>query len=210
MTKLHLDVLDRTRSETWQKLGPLSKNGAVLGGGTAIALQIGHRVSEDFDLFLNHPVGEPERRKAFEILIRPVFKQLDNPDQMTLISGSGVKLTLLYFPFPPIHELIQTDATSMFDLADLASNKAYVIGRRGTWRDYVDLYFLLKEGFVTMTQVVDESSQRFGDEFGPKLFLEQLVYTADLGKMEVGFLRDEVSEPEIVRYFEAEVKKYLM
>ncbi len=55
MSKLFLDTLDPSRKAVFAKLNKFSRLG-VLGGGTAIALQINHRRSFDFDIFLKAPI----------------------------------------------------------------------------------------------------------------------------------------------------------
>jgi len=97
----------------------------------------------------------------------------------------------------------------MPDLLTLAAMKAHALAGRAKWKDYVDLYFLLKEGHVTLAQVVRDARKRFGDEFAPRLFLEQLAYTKDLGKMEIDFLRGAVGSKEATDFFGGEVKAYV-
>jgi len=67
---------------------------------------------------------------------------------------------------------------------EIALMKAYTIGRRPTFRDYIDLYFLLKKGIVTLEYILEKAPQKFVIEgepvFSKKLFLEQLIYTEDI------------------------------
>ncbi len=208
MTKLYLDVLDEPRQKLWERLYTLSKYGAVLAGGTAIAMQIRHRLSEDFDLFLKGSIPAASRREAYKIMGTMSHPGIDDGHQLTLLSLAGLKLTLVSHPYPPLHKLVKTDSLSIFSLPDLASNKAYTIGRRGTWRDYVDLYFLLKEKIISLEQVIFEAQIRFKPEFDAKLFLQQLVYVEDLGKMDISFLRDRVSSEQIVKFMLEEARRY--
>lgn len=202
MTKIYLGALDKTRQAVFNRLKIFKKAGGVLVGGTAIALQIGHRISKDFDVFFSGEITEDLKSKLFKILIPPVSKRLDNDKQLTVIDAEGVQATLANYRFPPLHPLIATESLPLLSLFDLASNKAYVIGKRGIWRDYVDLYFLLKEGRTTLNQVIQDSQKRFGDDFSPKLFLEQLIYTADITDFNIDFIKKECSNKEIISYLE--------
>ena len=57
---MHLEVLTDTQQKVLSRLGSVLKNtDFYLAGGTALALQIGHRVSQDFDWFIPH-LGEVE------------------------------------------------------------------------------------------------------------------------------------------------------
>jgi hypothetical protein len=73
-----------------------------LAGGTALALQIGHRHSVDFDLFSNDPIDQTLLTKVGRVFPSfPVQPVINNRDQLTAFIGS-VKLTFLSYPFPLI------------------------------------------------------------------------------------------------------------
>ncbi len=143
MSKLFLESLDKSRSEVFQKLTAFKTLG-VLGGGTAIALQIGHRRSFDFDIFAASPLEPNLWQKITGTLGSNCFKTLDTPDQLNLITPENVSVTFFYDDCPPKFPPSTTTVINLMDLRDLASNKARVVGQRGKWRDYVDLFFLLK------------------------------------------------------------------
>jgi len=102
---------------------------------------------------------------------------------------------------------IKTTPIPIFDIKDLASNKAYVLGRRGEYRDYVDLFFLLKAG-LKLERVVREAQERFKGAFSEKLFLEQLVYLKDLKDFTVEFTNSEYSPNQISDFFKKTVAEY--
>lgn len=209
MTKLFQDVLDEPQQNLWQKLKVLSKNSCVLAGGTAIALQIGHRISEDFDLFVPNIISRATRKKALELMEGVDRIPLDDTHQLTILSRLGVKLTIVSHPHLPLYKLVKTDSLSLFDLRDLASNKAFTIGQRGKWRDYVDLYFLLMEKIITFDQLIHEAKQRFKVEFDPRRFLDQLTYTQDLGDFNIEFIRDKTTPQKISQFMAKIVSEYL-
>ena len=57
--------------------------------------------------------------------------------------------------------------------------KAYALGRRSKWKDYVDLYFLLTKHF-TIEQVCERATALFGELFSEKMFRAQLSYFVDV------------------------------
>ncbi|BFT94841.1 MAG: hypothetical protein MNSN_10390 [Minisyncoccus archaeiphilus] len=65
------------------------------------------------------------------------------------------------------------------DLLTLAALKAYALGRRTKWKDYVDMYFILSNYF-SMKAVVQKTSIIFGNSFNEKIFREQLAYFKDI------------------------------
>ena len=149
-----------------------------LVGGTAIALHIGHRRSVDFDMFkptsLNHKKNLD--RIAASGFGYKVTRRVSA--QMTLIV-KDVKLTFFQYPFPVVPEDGFGNAVRMPSLLSLAAMKAYALGRRSKWKDYVDLYFLLTRHF-SLNEVVEKAVGIFGDLFSEKLFRAQLSYYADV------------------------------
>ncbi len=209
MPKIYLDQsLDPERKKTLKILSPLKKE-AVLGGGTALALQLGHRKSFDFDLFLDRPINNPFKNNVFNLFGNNIKRIInDSADELTFFALNNIKITFLFFPFPPLFPLVPTPFLPLFHPRDLASNKAYSLGRRAAYRDYVDLYFLLKN--YSLEEIIKDSQKRFGGAFSAKLFLEQLVYFDDLDSFEVDFLgQEKPSFEEIRKFLEQKVEKYL-
>lgn len=111
-----LDILDVNRRELYAQFGVLPKQ-FVLGGGTAIALQLGHRKSYDFDFFGPDPIQRnllPSLRKLFPgRVFQPV---LDTSDELTVLVDSAVKLSFIASPFPPLYPQQFPVSCFVFDL----------------------------------------------------------------------------------------------
>jgi len=161
-----------------------------LVGGTAIALHIGHRRSVDFDMFKATTINH--KKNLDRIVAAGVGYQITRrvEEQMNLIVN-GVKLTFFQYPFPIIPEDRFKNVFRMPSLVSLAAMKAYALGRRSKWKDYVDLYFLLTRYF-SLPEVVAKSMELFGELFSEKLFRAQLSYFADIDYTEkVEYLNDD-------------------
>lgn len=209
MSKLCLDLLDPKRKDFFSKLTNFKKIG-FLGGGTAISLQLGHRRSYDFDILLDKPVKRSLLRKVTEVFSKSAIEpQIDTSDELTILLDKGIKLTFLYLPFKNLHPLVETGGVSLCGLDDLASSKAYAIGRRGTWRDYADVYFLITSGGLRLKSIIAEAKKRFGGNFSEKLFLEQLTYFGDIEDFAIDFVGREVAKERIMGFLEGEVRKIL-
>lgn len=206
MSELRFEVLDRNRREVFDKLKSFTKEG-VLGGGTAVSLLLAHRKSYDFDVFVGEPVEKKMLRRAQEIFGEQIKLLVDSEDELSFLTPEEVKISFIYFPFKPLHEMVKTTAIPVFDVKDLASNKAYVIGRRGEYRDYVDLFFLLKAG-LRLEKIIKEAQKRFKGGFSEKLFLGQLAYFRDLQDFTVEFTDDEYSPDQILDFFKKAVAEY--
>ena len=87
----------------------------------------------------------------------------------------------------------------MPSLITLAAMKAYALGRRSKWKDYVDLYFLLTRHFA-LDEVVKRANEIFGDLFSEKLFRAQLSYFDDIDSSEaVEYLIDNPPTDEEIK-----------
>ncbi len=171
-------------------------------------LQLSHRRSYDLDFFLPKPVPNSllaNLNKKFKRKIRVVC---DSRDELSIITPFKVKLTFLYFPFPNLHPLREILKIKVFDRRDLASNKVYTIGRRGEYRDYLDLFFLLKQGY-RLNQIIEETKKRFAGIFSEKLFLEQLVYFGDIKDFTVEFIGRAYLPKDVKSFLEKEAQRYL-
>ncbi|MEW6523695.1 MAG: nucleotidyl transferase AbiEii/AbiGii toxin family protein [Bacillota bacterium] len=166
-----------------------------LAGGTGLALQIGHRHSVDLDFFLANPSGELPSRVIMQRIQR-AFGQararlaIRDAGQLSWMLD-GVLVTFAAYPFALLHPLVPGSELSPvlggFSLAspmEIALMKAYALGRRATFRDYIDLYYVLKLGITSLSQIIEDAERKFildGEQlFSVKLFLEQLAYTADV------------------------------
>ena len=196
---MHLDVLTVEQREILLKLNVFKKQ-FYLVGGTAIALQIGHRFSIDFDLFTPKSFNQSLILSKFagqNIVYKILFK---NAEGLHLLCNT-VKITFFEFPFPVKHPLIVSNQLSMPSLIDLSAMKAYALGRRSKWKDYVDMYFIMKNYF-SFHQISVQAERLFGENFFFFLFKAQLGYFDDIDYSEtVEFLPGFEVTDEIIKEF---------
>ena len=196
---MHREILTKNQIELLPLISNFSKQYYMVGG-TAIALHIGHRYSIDLDLFTESKI---KRTQIKNILTKYGFKPqqviYEAFDQMHLIVNE-VKITYFQYPY-------KIDAKCNFDniinipkLIDLAAMKVYALGGRAKWKDYVDLYFILKY-HLTIKQIVSKANEIFDTFFNEKLFREQLSYFNDIDYTEsVSYIKKEVTEEEIKHF----------
>ncbi|MCX6791650.1 MAG: nucleotidyl transferase AbiEii/AbiGii toxin family protein [Candidatus Gottesmanbacteria bacterium] len=208
MSKLFLGSLNKNRLAVFRKLRSFRDMG-VLGGGTALALQIGHRASFDFDIFTREKLHNLLWKEAKRVFGETSEKILDTEDQLDLITPENVAVTFFHDDYQLLFDPIPSEIMNLLDPRDIATNKAYLLGKRPKWRDYVDLYFLLKENYVSIGELISLSQKKFGTDFSEKLFLEQIVYWGDMDDYIVDFLTTEIEPEEIKIFLENEVKKFV-
>lgn len=206
MTEIYLELLDPERKKTFLELKCLANKG-TLAGGTALSLQIKHRYSLDFDVFFEKHLV----RWAFNLISKTLDvkeKRLDRPNHITFLTGQEIQITLFYYEFSPLYPRVKTGSLPLFNIRDLAADKAYTLGRRPIWRDYVDLFFLLKDKHTTLEEIIKDAQRKFKVGFAPKLFLEQLTYYRDIREFKIEFIDKKYSPKEIQEFFKKEVLRY--
>ena len=131
--------------------------GAYLAGGTACALQLGHRVSLDLDFFTEKEFDTEIVLKLLEKL--PEFK-LDETAKWTILgSFPKVKFSYFYSRYPLIKRTSQFFQINLASLEDIAAMKIAAICDRGTKRDFIDLYFLAKR--FSLNQILKFYDQKY-------------------------------------------------
>lgn len=145
---LHYQTLEKPShnllNDIMQQKG-LEQAGFVLVGGTALALQIGHRMSTDIDLFTDKPFDPLLMKQA---LIDTYKDRVD----VYAVTGNGlrgfidgVKIDMVYFHYPNPFPIKEQDGIRMLSLDSLAAMKIHAVGNRGLKRDFVDLAELLQK-----------------------------------------------------------------
>ncbi|VVA44189.1 conserved hypothetical protein [Candidatus Roizmanbacteria bacterium] len=172
-----------------------------LVGGTAIALHLGHRRSIDFDLFTDN-IFDP-------MMIRNTIMQNKTIDH-TFSQGTSeltvlinkVKVTFFHYPFIIQRNITFEQTLKLPDMITLGAMKAFALGRRAKWKDYVDLYFIFQK--YSLKELIDKTISIFKTEFNEKLFRTQLGYFDDIDYSEqveymTGF---EKNDEKIKKYLE--------
>lgn len=175
--------------------------------GTAIALQIGHRQSIDFDLFRQEPMNQKAIFDKIQALGYKTMVTRRVTDQINLVINQ-VKLTFFQYPFEIEKKVKFEDIISMPSLLDLAAMKAYALGRRSKWKDYIDLYFIISQ-YHTIHEIAKRASSIFGELFSEKQFRAQLCYFEDVDYSEdVIFINKEIPNEKIRAYLTDQASKF--
>lgn len=150
-----------------------------LVGGTALALQYGHRHSIDFDLFSLEPFNNAQIRRVIKQhghTITQVY--IESISEFTLLVND-LKMTFYHYDYPIDHPVKLKNIITMPNSLTLAAMKAFTLGHRAKWKDYIDLYFVFQHH--TLQEVMDKANSIYGTgEFNERLFREQLAYHRDL------------------------------
>lgn len=210
MSLPYLGRLDPGRQEVFRKLSAFSDR-FTLAGGTAIMLQIGHRESYDFDCFTpdKNDINPNLFRKIKRVFGIQTRRILENSDMLFVHTPENIELNFVCYPYKALRTIVPTSSLPVFHLDDLAASKANTIGRRPQWRDYVDLFFLMKRNYYTVYTIVDLAEKKYGGEFNAKLFAKQLTYYRDVEVRPTVFLKESYTENEIKSYLRTQSRDFL-
>ena len=196
---MHLNILSKEQIELLPFISKFKRE-FYLVGGTAIALHLGHRESIDFDLFKYTNLRKSDIYKKVNLSEFDYNFGYENFEQLNLIIHS-VKFTYFSFPYSVPRESELKGIIKMPDLLTLAAMKAFALGRRAKWKDYLDLYFILKDHF-TFDEIAQKATAVFGVQFSEKLFKMQLGYFNGINyDEEVTFLIENPPSVEEVKNF---------
>lgn len=167
--------------DAWAVVARLKRGGLLegwqLAGGTGLSLQLGHRYSDDLDLFRPEPF-DVEALVSSLSRIGPVTVQDRAPDTLHALVG-GVRLSFLrahpalLFAGTPYRGLVVADPR------DIAVMKIVAVGGRGSRKDFVDLfvYARLVDGLSPVFALLRE---RFADvDYNEYHLLKSLAYFED-------------------------------
>jgi Nucleotidyl transferase AbiEii toxin, Type IV TA system len=133
-----------------------------LAGGTALTFHLGHRLSQDVDLFSQDPGLDLERaRRAFAAL--PEFEVDSLTDATLRFRIGGVPVDVVRYPYALLNPPVDgPDHFPVASLEDLATMKLSAVSRRGIRRDFWDLYEMFSRRTPPLDQALDSYLRRYG------------------------------------------------
>ncbi|MBI4180215.1 nucleotidyl transferase AbiEii/AbiGii toxin family protein [bacterium] len=192
----------------FRNLAPIARrHGAVLAGGTALAIRLAHRFSFDFDFFT------PEKVNARRILAEVGKLGLDPEielarDDTFIVTFPGSKFSLFRYPYPFIHTDV-FEGVKVAGVLDIASMKAAAISQRGAKRDFVDLYFILQN--IPFGKIAETIKSRYGTALSTVAVGKSLVYFDDAeASPDPVYIGAGVKWETIKRFFEKHVRQFVL
>ncbi len=181
---------------------------AYLAGGTAIALQIGHRYSYDFDFFTHRKFDE-------EILVQRIAEavpdfSLERKSWGTILGYMGeTRFSLFYYNYPLLFKTRRFFGIDIADIKDIAPMKISAIADRGTKRDFIDLYFIFaKTKILTLKEALVLYDKKFRALGQNRIhILKSLVYFEDAENDKLPQMIRPVKWSSIKRFFISEQQK---
>jgi Nucleotidyl transferase AbiEii toxin, Type IV TA system len=176
-----LEILPPAQRRLWEELKHTPKD-FVLYGGTALALRLAHRTSEDFDFFSNHSFAPDSLRKAIPYLHQAEMSQFEANTLTAIVDRSGpVKVS--FFGGLALNRIQDPDLTldsgiQVASLLDIAATKLATIQQRAQARDYQDIAAIMIAK-ITLSDALAAAAAVYGKQFNGALSLKALTYFAD-------------------------------
>lgn len=199
-------VLSKTTKSNLALLGKLPEiKPFYLAGGTAAALQLGHRVSLDLDFYTPKSFDNRLLTRALSQKGKlEVWQRLRNTLTGTL---NGGQLSFFKYPYPLLFKTKDFLGVRVADIKDIACMKVDAVGSRGIKRDFVDLYEICQQ-VLPLEEIFKLFAKKYaGVNYSLFHLLRSLTYFVEAEKSEMPKMLKKVSWEEIKRFFESEVKK---
>ena len=200
---LHLETIEPKTLELLRKLQSLSIfENSRLVGGTALALQLGHRKSIDLDIF-GKIAATPEeiQETCSEVGSLEISKTSKN---INIYWVDGIKVDCVNYPYEWLEECRVLDGVRLASISDIASMKISAIINRGTKKDFIDLHFLLKE--MSLNHILDLYDQKYTD--GSRFIaIKSLTYFEDAESDPMPYMFEDVTWEDVKKSIIAAVQK---
>lgn len=171
-------VLNNNQKKIIKKLGFL-KN-FYLAGGTALALQLGHRTSKDLDFYSEK---EFDSKALYSKFKKNFSKDVSKPvfSENTLQFKIGITdLSFFKYSYPLIKPFKGWNNLKLASLEDITAMKIETIVSRGAKRDFIDIYYLIKE--FGLSKVLSFGQKKYSYLFNKHNALRALIYFDDAEK----------------------------
>lgn len=177
----NLDILPEEQRRLWSNLGVFSQEMKfVLYGGTAVALQLGHRSSVDFDFFSSLEFKNQDVFDKLSFLNVAAVEQ-NEKNTFTVKTDTGVKLSFLggiSLGRVGTPRTADSNFLQVASLDDLMALKLAVITKRAQYKDYLDISVMVQNG-ISLAKGLASAKAMYSVSFQPAIALKALTYFQD-------------------------------
>jgi nucleotidyltransferase AbiEii toxin of type IV toxin-antitoxin system len=177
-----LDILPSAQRRLWDELAGVPAH-FILYGGTALALHLGHRQSEDFDFFADQDIDPFALHRTTPFLQSAEITQQE-PNTLTCLVDRGGPVKVSFFGLPHLARIrlpvvAEDNGIKIASLLDIAGTKAAVVQQRAHAKDYIDIDALITQGRLDLPMHLAAARAVYGPHFAPTPTLKALTYFGD-------------------------------
>lgn len=204
---MHYHILDKKRKEILPLFKEFKRD-FYLAGGTALALQIGHRRSIDFDFFSAKKFSSKELMERIKSAFNKYkIEQVQDEKNTLSVVVNDVKLSFFHYPYPLIFRPKNIKYIKLASIKDIGCMKLSAIVSRAANKDYIDVYFILQN---TSLRNLLRCAKKKMPELDENLILKSLVYFKDVEKEKIEFIADKkINFKTVENFLQDAVKKYV-
>lgn len=205
-----MEDIKAVSKKTLQDLESLKRAGILkgfyLGGGTGLAFLLGHRESHDLDFFCRAKFNE---RLLSEKLRKAGKFSLEKKEDGTLRGKfSNTLVSFFHYPYPFLEKPMRKSGTAVASFRDIACMKIDAIASRGTKRDFIDVYMIMKMTGLTLPALFKDFSKKYVSlHYNLMHIKKSLVYFADAEGDPMPKMVKLLSWPEVKKFFIAEARR---
>ena len=176
-----------------------------LAGGTAAALFLNHRRSDDLDFFSEKEFNQALLVKKLKAIGK--FEGLKNAENTIIGKLDDIKVSFFTLPYALLEPAEKQENLAVAQLVDLAAMKILAISDRGTKRDFVDLYWLC-QNFKPLEELLTIFQKKFGEyDYNIYHIIKSLVYFEDADIDAMPQMRVDLKWQEVKKFFIGEKEK---
>lgn len=178
-----------------------------LAGGTAVALQFGHRKSKDFDFFTQRDFSNRKLKQSLSQIGK--IKILTEEEGTLNIILGGIRFSFFHYKYRIISPLIKFRNIKLAGSQDIACMKLNAISSRGSKKDFIDLYFLLKK--YSFDKLFNSFDKKYKDiEYNKLHILRSLTFFSDADKEPMPLMINKINWLTVKKEIRRNVKAYLL
>ena len=178
-----------------------------LAGGTALALQLGHRKSIDLDLFSRKDFSTGELKTILSQIGK--LKVYSEEERTLNASINGVKISFLGYKYKMLFPLVEYGKNlKLANIRDIACMKIDAISSRGNKKDFIDFYFLLKE--YSLKEILGFFDKKYsGIKYSQLHILKSLIYFQDAEEDPMPLMFESIDWNEVKKELRKGVKEFI-
>jgi hypothetical protein len=175
-----------------------------LAGGTALALHMGHRLSDDFDFFTLENFDNDHLANTLSGLGK--FERLTEAENTLHGRIDDVNVSFLGYRYPLLKELIRDGHIKIAGMADIACMKLSAMAARGSRKDFIDLFFILKQ--YSLNELFSWYREKYQIPDYDYVLLKSLIYFQDADEDPMPVMIKKITWDHIKEELMKEVRKY--
>lgn len=202
-------ILPRQTQKTVELLGKANAlANFYLSGGTACALHLGHRLSEDLDFFTQETFDTKKLRDM--LLDLGQLAPLSEDTNSLHCIFNKTRLSFLRYRYPLLEVCSSYKGISISSLIDVLCTKLDTISSRGSKKDFIDVYCAVTKGRYALSEIISAFQKKYKDvDYSLLHIMKGLVYFEDAEEEEMPVMKEKVEWIKVKSFFIEKAKKAL-